>query len=524
MQTGKTDVTPKLKILIIEDEELHREYLSDFLVEIGFCVELAENGRAGLDIIRNSSPDLVITDLRMPEMDGLEVLSVLQKEYPDLPVIVLSGTGTLTDVVQSLKFGAWDYILKPLHDYGILQLSVNRVLERKRLISENNRYREHLEEEVVQRTHELLKSTQRFETLFNLTGDAIFIHDPAGAILEFNLQATAFSGYPRELLRTMNIQELIDSAECDRYLTSCSALEPYTQSMFETIFRSVNGSPLHVEVNVSRIIMDAAPQILVVCRDISERRKNEEERRTFEKQLMTAQKMESLGLLASGIAHDFNNILSALRGYAILIEADRGNPLDTTEYVGKINEIVDMGQKLTQRITTFIRKAPDELAAVDVHKLLADTESLLHVNCKNVILSLDLKANAYCVLGDESQLQNAFLNLGLNALDAMPDGGSLTFTTDNLPGTKNSEPNKYLRILVTDTGTGMSPETMSRIFDPLFTTKERGKGTGLGLTSVLCCIKNLHGEIDVQSRLGVGTVFRLKLPIYPGCEKPIPRV
>ena len=118
-----SDITGERKntrILTIEDEDLLREYVCDYLEDIGFETLQADNGRRGLEMIRSEIPDLVLTDLRMPEMNGLDVLAAMQKEFPEMPVVVISGTGTLNDVVQTMKLGAWDYILKPIHDYSIL--------------------------------------------------------------------------------------------------------------------------------------------------------------------------------------------------------------------------------------------------------------------------------------------------------------------------------------------------------------------------------------------------------------------
>ncbi|MBN1758496.1 MAG: response regulator [Chitinispirillaceae bacterium] len=514
MQRQQNGDRERLSILVIEDEELLRDYLCDYLNDTGFLALQAPDGVKGMAMIRATPPDIVLTDLRMPEMNGLEVLSAMQQEFPETPVIVLSGTGTLADVVQSMKLGAWDYILKPLHDYSILDMSINRVLERKRLITENTRYRTHLEEEVAKRTDELIKSTYRFKTLFNLAGDAIFIYDVNGVITDFNQQALTFTGYSRDDLLRMNMRDLLVPQEKVSFGSHCEEVTANTQLMFETAFLTSGGTLLPAEVNASLITMDETPRILAVCRNISERKKAEEERKRFEKQLVNAQKMESLGLLASGIAHDFNNILAALNGYAMLLKADASEGSEETEYLQKINEIVVMGQKLTGRITNFIRKEEEELAVIDFHKVLADTCTLLKPSCREVLLQLDLQAENVWILGDETQLQNAFLNLGINAIDAMPTGGTLRIGTTNTPALVPHK--EWLSITVSDTGTGMNPDTLYRIFDPLFTTKERGKGTGLGLTSVLYCINNLHGEIDVESTPGNGTTFTILLPTIPG--------
>jgi PAS domain S-box-containing protein len=297
-----------IRILTIEDEDLIREYVCDYLEDMGFLTLQASNGREGVEKIRTEKPDLVLTDLRMPEMNGLDVLSIMQNEFSSIPVIVISGTGSLSDVIQSLKFGAWDYILKPIHDYSILELSVNRVLERKRLIDENARYREHLEEEVVKRTLELEKSIQKFKMLFNLAGDAIFIHEPDGKIIDMNEQAVLYLGFTREQLSNMKMEELFTKSDAIDFKHEMEKLLDKQKIMYETVHKNSRGEFVPVEVNACLITMEQSPVILSVCRDISERKKAEEEKKKLEKQIVTAQKMECMGMLASGIAHDFNNM------------------------------------------------------------------------------------------------------------------------------------------------------------------------------------------------------------------------
>jgi len=145
----------QIKILTIDDEYIIRETISDYLEEKGYVIVQAENGRMGIDVFRSEKPDLVLVDLRMPEMDGLDVLSVLCKESPQIPIIMVSGTGILQDAIEAIRKGAWDYVSKPIQDMAVLDHAVNRSLERAQLIRENDAYKEHLEEKVRMRTKEL---------------------------------------------------------------------------------------------------------------------------------------------------------------------------------------------------------------------------------------------------------------------------------------------------------------------------------------------------------------------------------
>ena len=392
------------RVLVIEDEEHSRDCISDFLELVGFSAIRAENGRQGIELFVQHQPDVIVTDIRMPEMDGFDILKFLQTYSSETPVIVISGTDSLDDVAQCLKLGAWDYIIKPVYDFGVVEMSVARVLEKKHLIEENRRYREYLEEEVIKRSDELLSNTVRME----------------------------------------------------------------------------------------------------------------QEREQLRAQIVSAQKMEIVGLLTGGIAHDFNNVLAALTGYAELLQESMKDATGTqVEYLEKITAIAKRGQDLTKRLMSFIRKKRDKLEKVDVHKALLDAETLLRPNCKTVHIKLEMNAQKFMVLGDEAQIQSAFLNLGLNARDAMPSGGDLTFKTCNEEHDLGKENGKYkcIRIDIIDTGSGINGSIIKKIFEPLFTTKGQGSGTGLGLSAVLYCVKRFNGHIDVESAVGKGTMFSISLPL-----------
>jgi len=507
-----------IKILVIEDEEFLRECTCDFLELTGFSVISADNGREGIELFGQHKPDVVLTDIRMPEMDGFEVLAFLQNYSPQTPAIVFSGTSSIDDVVQSIKLGAWDYILKPVNDYNVLEMAIARAVERRHLIDENKRYREYLEDEVIKRTDELLASTAQFKTLFNFAGDIIFIHDGEGRIIDCNEQAFKFTGCSREELLEMTMEQLVFKEDAALFSQNMAKLSQESSVIYELRLAGRDGIAAIFELNAATVDLGGSRQIFVICRDITERRRMELEREELRKQVVSAQKMELVGLLASGIAHDFNNVLSALTGYTYLLQKKADGNDAVSGYIDKITEITAMGQSLTRRLTSFVKKEKEELTPVDIHKVIKDAELLLRPNCKFHDIVFDFGALNVFVKSDESALQNVFLNIGLNARDAMPEGGQLTFKTYNVDKCDDAK-NKgfgFIRIDVSDTGTGVNEETVKKLFDPLFTTKDSGHGRGLGLTSVLYCVQNLHGHIDVESTPGKGTTFKITLPLTSG--------
>jgi len=265
-------------------------------------------------------------------------------------------------------------------------------------------------------------------------------------------------------------------------------------------------------------------QVLYYAFDISERKHEEAENKRYQKLFQQAQKMESIGLIASGIAHDFNNILAVINGYAEIMTL---NLSDGDEHYEPANAILTAGQsgaQLAKKLLSLSRKDKDEFIELDLHKVIADSVGLLIPSCKNIKLSTELNAEKAMMFGDETLLKNAFINLGVNAKDAMPDGGSISYTTNSMYMDSNElkkypeslTPGDYIKIDVTDNGTGIDRNTLERIFEPLFTTKDPGKGTGLGLAGVYSCANQHKGFVSVDSVVGRGTIFTVVLPLKNG--------
>jgi response regulator RpfG family c-di-GMP phosphodiesterase len=197
-------------ILTVDDDEFVREILVAYLEDSGFSVIQADNGRTGLETFRKDRPDLVMLDLRMPEMDGLEVLSHITEESPDTPVILVSGMGTIGDAIKALKLGAWDYIAKPIHDMGVLEHAVNKALERSEFLEEKKRYSEHLESEVKKRTAEVEQRSSELENAYNDLQREVGVRKQAEEELSrINLELTMLSECVHAVVRATDEQELM---------------------------------------------------------------------------------------------------------------------------------------------------------------------------------------------------------------------------------------------------------------------------------------------------------------------------
>lgn len=372
---------------------------------------------------------------------------------------------------------------------------------------------------------ELEAEKSYLNNLFDNAPQAIAMSDVDHRIRRINKEFTRLFGFTQEEVAGQLIDSLIVPEE---YLEEA---QDYSRNVnegkilnFENIRKRKDNTLLNVSVLVSPItIGNRIVGHYGIYQDITERKDAEAEKRDLKEQLHHSQKMEALGLLAGGVAHDFNNMLTVVSGFTEIIRKkitaeDQG--LNT--YCQKISEASKRASDLTAKLLAFARKGEFKIVAVDIHTIVKNVISLFeHTVDKRIVITERFHAEQAVVMGDGSQLENAVLNLAVNAQDAMPDGGKLTFTTDNVDVGKNTlrhrsvglNPGLYLKLTIEDTGVGMDKKTVSRIFEPFFTTKEEGKGTGLGLSSVFGTIETHDGVIDVSSRMGKGTTFTIYLPL-----------
>jgi two-component system cell cycle sensor histidine kinase/response regulator CckA len=244
------------------------------------------------------------------------------------------------------------------------------------------------------------------------------------------------------------------------------------------------------------------------------------ERRALEKQLSMAAKMEAIGRLSGGIAHDFNNLLGVIIGYSQVLrrKLDPNSPLK--EHAEEVEKAANRAVSLTRQLLAFSRQQILTLAVVDLNTLVSDMQRMLpRLIGEDIVVDIDLDSSLGRIKADLGQIEQVVMNLAVNARDAMPDGGKLQIETANRefddaycsehPGAK---PGRYVMLAVTDSGAGMTPQTLAHIFEPFFTTKEVGKGTGLGLATVYGIVKQSGGYIWVESALGIGSSFQIFLP------------
>ncbi|MCP4724405.1 MAG: PAS domain S-box protein, partial [bacterium] len=295
-----------------------------------------------------------------------------------------------------------------------------------------------------------------------------------------------------------------------------------TPWLYEAKFIRKSGEIAFTEVSAGLITYQGEPADLVVIRDITERKKVEEENQKLEKQLFQSQKMESIGRLAGGIAHDFGNILTVIMGHADLLRLTLN---DTSTREGKAVEKIFKNsirsRALIKQLLSFARGGEYHPELLSANTVIKDTvEVSERIFDRKVKIIYNLSNDLHRIRADKNQLDQVLTNLIINAKDAMPEGGELTFKTENVRLDKhitkknpNLNPGAFVRISVTDTGTGIPEDVKDRVFEPFFTTKEKGKGTGLGLSTTYGILRNHKGHIDLYSETDIGTTFNIYLPV-----------
>ncbi len=296
--------------------------------------------------------------------------------------------------------------------------------------------------------------------------------------------------------------------------------EPIRGTGYDAIGKHGNDMALELAASLIRNPEGDPVGFRGVLRDVSERKDAEAQKRTLEIQMQQAQKMESIGTLAGGIAHDFNNILMGIQGNASLMLLKTDSNQAFYEKLKNIEAYVENGTELTRQLLGFARRGKYHTIATDINSIIEKSASLFGRTKKEIRIRKDLTPDVYTVEVDRGQIEQALLNLYVNAWQAMPEGGDLYLKTENVildANFENIQPykvevGKYVKITVADSGSGFDDETKKRIFEPFFTTKEMGRGTGLGLASVYGIIKSHGGYINVHSQKGEGATFAIYLP------------
>lgn len=356
------------------------------------------------------------------------------------------------------------------------------------------------------REHALQASERRYRMVLEEAADAIMISDADGQYLEVNDRATALTGYPREQMLGMRVQDLMTPEALATLPLRLGELAPGRRIQQEREFVRVDGSRVPVEINAA--MLDDG-RVLAIARDLRGRRH-------LEDQLRHSQKMEAIGRLAGGLAHDLNNILTVITTYSELMLASKQEEW-TRDEVAEISRAAGRAAALTRQLLTFSRKQMLRAEILDVDAVVVGAERMLRaVIGPEITLEMIPASMPWRARVDRGQLEQVLVNLAVNARDALPEGGRLRITTGRRlveDTTDDGIPRgEYVTLTVTDNGTGMDTDTLAHLFEPFFTTKAPGQGTGLGLATVYGIVTQAEGLIRVRSAPGQGSTFTVLLP------------
>ena len=548
------------RILIVDDEDTIRNLFKDVLEDEGYSTATAANAGAALGLLADERYDLVVTDLKMPGMGGIEFIQRIKEQYDDIVIIVMTGYATVETARAVTKEGAYDYIIKPC-DVSEIRESIDNALARHRLEKEKIRNKELLD---LFKISELMSSTIDFEPLLNLIMTLILDQTNASKgilLISSAEQDGAFRVVcvkDAECLDAGNVfghQSLYETVVKNGQPALISCLEHHPLAEMVAVYkphpeesassRYSSGQNLVIplkyqnrvvgvlcairdegarpfsefDLEISQILGTQAAISIENARLYSEIHKKMVELKESNKQLQEAQyqliqagRLATVGELAGGVAHEIGNPLFAISGIIeiLLQRAEKESfTSKTVQYLKAVHKQIVRVQGIANNLLKFARGAKVEKTALKINDIVAEVVSILNEQLiKNkIVLNTELDQNIPQIVGDGNQLQQVVLNLLINAKDAMPEGGRISIKTTY------RQDKQCVELSFSDTGCGIAPDILDKIFDPFFTTKKVGKGTGLGLSVSYGIIKQHKGDITVCSSLNQGTTFFVTLPV-----------
>ena len=470
-----------------------------------------------MECLSKDSFDLVLLDIVMPDMTGHQIMDYINNQDQETVVILMTGHASVDSAVESLRRGAYDYLRKPF-DFDQLLKRVSNALDQSRLKKEH---------ELVSGKLELTE--KRYQYLVNASPDIIYTLNAEGMFTFVSGAVKPLLDYESHQLIGKHYTSIVfddDKEKAEHRFnerrTAARASAGVELRLKPLSNQSRRNGYLTVELKAMGVYDRPVDQqdkefrgTYGVARDLTDRKR-------LEAQLLHAQKMKAIGTLAGGVAHDFNNLLMGIEGHnsLMLLGAEDDHP--HFEHMKGIEDMVKRGGHLTKQLLGFARGGKYEVKPTNLDELIEKSSDMFGRTKKEIRMHNKCDKDVWTVEVDRAQIEQVLLNLYVNAWQAMPGGGDIEIRGANVTLDEEAarlfgtNPGKFVKVSVTDTGVGMDEQTQQRIFEPFFTTKEMGRGTGLGLASAYGIIKNHGGIINVQSKKRQGTTFYMYLPVTPG--------
>jgi len=534
-----------MKVLIADDNRENLYMLEALLQGSGYEVTSAADGVEALDIALHDGFDMIISDILMPRMDGFQLCREVKKNerLKEIPFIFYTATYTdLKDQELALSLGAEKFIMKPEEPDVFIEIikavlkehELGTLAARKTTIEGETVYLKRYNERLIKKLEDkmlelekankiLERSEERYRDLIENANDGVVVIEPTGCLSFVNPKFCDMTGYSTEEANKLHFSKLTHPEDL-----------PIVMEKFETILRTGEfpknyefraltkaGEVIYAELNANPVEKEGKiVGVEAIVRDVTRRKRAEQEKEELQAQLLHAQKMEAIGTLAGGVAHDFNNLLTSIQGYTELamMELDPNDPVYLN--LKEVRRASVRAANLTRQLLLFSRRQPMEMIPLSLNQTIEDMMKMVRrLIGEDISVITQLEEQLWTTSADPGNIEQVIMNLVVNARDAMPEGGSIAIKTENVrlceedcKVIQGARPGNFVCLSIADTGSGMNKEIIERIFEPFFSTKSPGKGTGLGLSVVYGIIQQHEGWITVHSKPGLGSTFNIYLP------------
>jgi two-component system cell cycle sensor histidine kinase/response regulator CckA len=485
-------------ILHLEDSPDDRFMIQSLLQEQDVPIEIVavDNQADFAAALGEKCFDVILSDMTLPGFDGMTALRFAREKCPEIPFVFVTGSMGEEAAIDTMRDGATDYVLKDRLSRLVPAL--------KRAIGESKQ---------KQKSRQIEEKNREQAALLDKAQDAILVKDMGDCIQYWNKSAERIYGWAAEEMIGRKAEELL-SKDATGYTEAQKELLRTGKWKGELLKVNRGGAELTVESHWTLVCDESGnpKSVFMIDTDITEKK-------GIEAKFLRSQRMDSIGALAGGIAHDLNNALApVIMGSELLRDCENKN--DRERFLDIIHSNAIRATDLVKQILSFARGSSRQSGPVKLLDLIGEMSRMIQDTFpKNIAFSARTPGKSlWTVRGDATEIHQVFLNLCINARDAMPKGGSLTllaenFMLDSRTATAfDAKPGRYVMISIADTGTGIPPDVLPRIFEPFFTTKIGGKGTGLGLATAGGIVKHHGGFMDIDTEAGKGTEFKIYLP------------
>lgn len=499
-----SDNTPcenNCRILVVDDESCVADTLKEYLISEGFDATVCNSGTEALEYLKNTEVDLILLDVIMPGMDGIEVareIKIKKDKTGLIPIIMLSARDSEEDKVAGLEY-ADDYVTKPFS----FEVLIARI-------------KAHLR--ISQLQNELLISKTRYQLLYENVPEMCISLDLGRNISDCNMLFCEYLGISKQEIIGKNILQVFNPQEHDILLSFFNSLKEQKVSTHRNVFQMV---PMGKEdksllVNIRAACLgehESELNIIVVMKDMTKSIKLERQEKLARQQLYRSARLTSIGTLASGTAHEMNNPLAAILGFAdaMLHRFSKGEAIDRDELIQYL-EIMKAEalrcRDVVENLSKFSREYESQSEKISLFDCLHSAITLMHARAqkKNIEIKNNVPSDVI-VNADAQKIGQVLVNILSNSIDFCNEGSNVLIELD-----ETNEINAPVRLKIIDSGPGIPKELMPKIFDPFFTTKDVGKGIGLGMSISHKLMEECNGSIDVVSEENVGTIVLLEIP------------